>query len=113
MESICVNKYLREYRRNGTSELLHASSPCQGFSKANRNGGKNDAVNNELALTFTRGLRRTKALVGVFENVSKQFVRGTIAMRPISFPAILFTIAFSGRWYLESERHALLETYAE
>lgn len=67
---ICVNKYLRLYKRTGVVEVLHASSPCQGFSKANRNGGKNDKVNNELALSFTKGLRRTQALVGIFENVS-------------------------------------------
>lgn len=69
-ECICVNEFLRLYKSGETVEVLHASSPCQGFSKANRNGGKNDAMNNELALSFTGGLRRTKALVGIFENVS-------------------------------------------
>jgi len=69
VECKCVKKYLRMYKRNGTVQLLHASSPCQGYSKANRKGGKNDSANNELALTFTKGLRRTQALLGVFENV--------------------------------------------
>ena len=68
-ECICVNKYLDAYVRDGTVGVLHASSPCQGFSKANRKGGKNDAINNELALSFTEGLRKTQALIGIFENV--------------------------------------------
>ena len=80
VECICVNKYLRAYkqRRDGGSDddetvaVLHASSPCQGFSKENRNKipTENDKRNNELALTFTKGLRKTNALIGIFENVS-------------------------------------------
>lgn len=71
VECTCVNEYLKTYKRNSVVEVLHASSPCQGFSKANRNGGKNDKINNELALSFTEGLRRTEALIGIFENVSR------------------------------------------
>ena len=81
VECICVNKYLRAYKQrrdgggddnNGTVAVLHASSPCQGFSKENRNKipTENDKRNNELALTFTKGLRKTNALIGIFENVS-------------------------------------------
>ena len=69
---VCVNDYLQAYTRydNNVVEVLHASSPCQGFSQANRNGGKDDETNNELAFSFTEGLRKTKALIGIFENVS-------------------------------------------
>jgi hypothetical protein len=52
-----------------SAEVLHASSPCQGFSGANRTGGANDGINNELAMAFPNGMRATNALAGSFENV--------------------------------------------
>jgi DNA (cytosine-5)-methyltransferase 1 len=53
----------------GRIDAIHTSSPCQGFSKANRRGGQNDEANNELAYTFPHLLRLTGALIGSFENV--------------------------------------------
>lgn len=59
-----------EYRTSmGRVDAIHVSSPCQGFSKANRNGGQNDETNNKLSYTFVDFLRMSGALVGVFENV--------------------------------------------
>ena len=37
-----------EYRKSmGRIDVIHTSSPCQGFSKANRNGGQNDDANKD------------------------------------------------------------------
>jgi len=59
-----------EFRKNvGRVDAIHVSSPCQGFSGANRNGGQNDHINNALSYTFVDWLKVTKALVGTFENV--------------------------------------------
>lgn len=59
----------------GRIDAIHTSSPCQGFSKANRSGGQNDEANNELAYTFPDLLRLTGALVGSFENVEGMWSR--------------------------------------
>ena len=59
----------------GRIDAIHTSSPCQGFSKANRNGGQNDEANNELAYTFPHLLRVTGALVGAFENVEGMWTK--------------------------------------
>ena len=86
VESIDVNEFLKVYKvKNGRQvHLLHASSPCQGFSRANRLGGKQDDKNNELALTFTKGLKKTNALMGVFENVEGMWSRkGIFYLRKI------------------------------
>ena len=71
VEQICVNEYLKIYRRKKDQvvHLLHVSSPCQGFSGANR-GAIDNKGNNELSLSFVEGLKKTGALVGVFENVT-------------------------------------------
>jgi len=53
----------------GRIDAVHVSSPCQGFSKASRFGGKDDDANNALSYTFVELLRLTDALVGTFENV--------------------------------------------
>ena len=49
---------------------VHCSSPCQGFSKANRTGGKNDDANNKLSLRFPELLNQLGANTGSFENVT-------------------------------------------
>lgn len=73
-----VNKFIHkldtdpEYRKSfGRLDVIHASSPCQGFSKANRNPveTEKDAINNKLSYSFVDLLRVTDALMGVFENV--------------------------------------------
>ena len=55
----------------GRVDIVHASCPGQGFSKANRGKkpGKNDEANNQLSLVFPQILETTKPLVGIFENV--------------------------------------------
>eukprot|EP00977_Amphora_coffeiformis_P017969 scaffold6061_cov156-Amphora_coffeaeformis.AAC.7 len=77
VESIDVHTYIKVYKVKGDKQVhvLHASSPCQGFSRANRLGGKDDDKNNELAFTFTKGLKKFKPLVGVFENVEGMWSR--------------------------------------
>ena len=36
------------YPVSGEVDHVHASPPCKGFSRANRNGGKNDMINNKV-----------------------------------------------------------------
>ena len=55
----CVNEFLAKVKANtpgypakGSVFLIHTSSPCGGFSRANRNGGKQDLANNELSLVI-------------------------------------------------------------
>jgi hypothetical protein len=70
--ALCMdaNEFIDKWKpEDGPAHLVHGSSPCQGFSTANRNGGQNDEKNNELVFAWTDGLRKTGALVGVFENV--------------------------------------------
>lgn len=38
------------YPSVGEVDHIHASPPCKGFSRANRNGGKNDMINNNVSL---------------------------------------------------------------
>lgn len=38
------------YPSVGEVDHIHASPPCKGFSRANRNGGKNDIINNNVSL---------------------------------------------------------------
>lgn len=65
-----------DFRTNmGRIDVIHTSSPCQGFSKANRNGGQNDDANNRLSYTFVDLLRLTDALVGTFENVEGMWTK--------------------------------------
>jgi len=71
-----VNKFIEkfetdpDYRKSlGNIDAVHVSSPCQGFSKANRFGGQNDEINNKLSYTFVHFLRISNAKIGVFENV--------------------------------------------
>ena len=113
-ECICVNEFLKRYRHNGIVECLQASSPCQGFSTLNRNQEESpsDKINNELALTFSRGLRKTQALTGIFENVSLphwslEFESPMLHLM-LSY---LVTHHCTGWRYLEWKGHAVLETY--
>jgi len=86
-----VNKFIEKYEKDpqyqklvGHVDAVHASSPCQGFSKANRNGGQNDDRNNELSYSFVNLLRITNAKVGVFENVEGMWtVKGMPYLRKL------------------------------
>jgi C-5 cytosine-specific DNA methylase len=57
------------YPKPGFLHHIHASSPCQGFSDANRNGGVNDLANNELSFLFVKAVRHYLPRTGSFENV--------------------------------------------
>jgi len=48
---------------------LQASPPCQGFSLANRGGGRNDRKNNLLSLEVLRSFAILKPRTGILENV--------------------------------------------
>ena len=39
------------YPKPGEVDHIHASPPCKGFSRANRNGGKDDMTNNKVSLS--------------------------------------------------------------
>ncbi|CAB9508718.1 methyltransferase 1 [Seminavis robusta] len=80
-----------EYRRKelrekelGPIDVIHTSSPCQGFSRANRYGGVNDDANNKLSFTYPELLELLDAKVGVFENVEGMWsVKGMPYLREI------------------------------
>lgn len=57
------------YPKVGSITLLHGSSPCQGFSRANRNGGANDAVNNAETYQFMDVVKHFQPPFVTFENV--------------------------------------------
>jgi len=50
--------------------FLWMSPPCQGYSRANRNGGRNDDANNDLTLCFPDAIELLQVPVGVMENVT-------------------------------------------
>lgn len=59
-----------EYRKTiGRIDHIHASTPCQGFSGANINGGINDKLNNNLMLSPVRAIRVFQPITFSFENV--------------------------------------------
>jgi hypothetical protein len=39
------------YPKPGEVDHIHGSPPCKGFSRANRNGGKDDMLNNKVSFT--------------------------------------------------------------
>jgi DNA-methyltransferase (dcm) len=49
---------------------VHGSTPCQGFSTANRNGGKNDLKNNNCTIHFITLVRVFNPKTVSFENVT-------------------------------------------
>jgi DNA (cytosine-5)-methyltransferase 1 len=58
------------YPRKGDVDHVHASPPCQGFSGANRNGGRNDKTNNELTKLFTKAVEIFRPRTASMENVT-------------------------------------------
>jgi DNA (cytosine-5)-methyltransferase 1 len=62
--------YIGMYPQKGDYDHIHSSSPCQGFSDANRHGGKNDEKNNELAYVFVEAVRKALPPTASFENVT-------------------------------------------
>jgi DNA (cytosine-5)-methyltransferase 1 len=63
------NSTSRRYPKVGSITLLHGSSPCQGFSRANRNGGTNDAANNAETYRFIDVVKHFQPPFVTFENV--------------------------------------------
>ena len=64
------NPYSTRYPRIGAITLLHGSTPCQGFSKANRTGGANDDANNEETYQFIDVVEYFQPPYITFENVA-------------------------------------------
>jgi len=62
-------KYLEDVKH------IHASPPCQGFSGANINGGKNDKANNDLSLVWVEAIRKQRPRTASFENVTGMWRR--------------------------------------
>jgi DNA (cytosine-5)-methyltransferase 1 len=58
------------YPQMGDVDHVHASPPCQGFSFANRNGGRNDKNNNELTKIFTKAVEIFRPRTASLENVT-------------------------------------------
>lgn len=54
----------------GDVDHVHASTPCPGFSLANRSGGKNDMRNNNLSLSFIKAVEVFLPRTASFENVT-------------------------------------------
>jgi len=73
VERVCVNEWLSKYKPGDSVQLLHASTPCHGASKANRHleETEDDEKTNELILSFPAALSKTQASIGVFENVGE------------------------------------------
>ena len=65
----------------GNTLVTHTSSPCQGFSTANRNVivSDSDHRNNELSMRFVDWLRLKQPLIGSFENVVGMWRRKRIS----------------------------------
>ncbi|KAL7515579.1 hypothetical protein ACHAXN_012739, partial [Cyclotella atomus] len=57
------------YPKAGQVDHIHASPPCKGFSRANRNGGKNDMLNNKQTLLFMKAIVLFRPKTVSFENV--------------------------------------------
>ena len=65
----CKTDGFKGYPAKNTVEHTHMSSPCQGFSKANRTGGKNDETNNQVSLQIVDVIKYHTPQTGTFENV--------------------------------------------
>jgi site-specific DNA-cytosine methylase len=53
----------------GEPDHIHFSPPCKGFSRANRNGGKDDLRNNKQTLLFINGIKFFRPKTASYENV--------------------------------------------
>ena len=58
------------YVQPGCIDHVHASSPCQGYSDANRLGGKNDEANNRLIFAIILYVRFLRPRTASLENVT-------------------------------------------
>ncbi|CAJ1944249.1 unnamed protein product [Cylindrotheca closterium] len=73
----CVYHFLdksksREYKaypRQDEVDHIHASPPCQGVSRANRYGGKDDKNNNKLSFALVEAVRHFRPKTATYENV--------------------------------------------
>ena len=86
LEGCRRNPTSRRYPKVGSISLIHGSTPCQGFSLANRNGGANDAANNAETRQFIDVVKHFQPPFVTFENVegivkkkNKNYVQKMIA----------------------------------
>ncbi|KAL7564504.1 hypothetical protein ACA910_017663 [Epithemia clementina (nom. ined.)] len=80
----CENQTMG-YPQPGKVDHVHASPPCQGFSRANRTGGKNDVHHNNQSLTFVKAIKFCKPQTASLENVT-----GMLGQQHISYPRTIF-----------------------
>lgn len=72
----CVRTWFEKVKRKPEMyshikpDHIHFSSPCQGFSRANRNGGRNDEANNNLSLFCIEIVAHFLPKTISFENVT-------------------------------------------
>ena len=75
----CVQSYIEESKKAAETspyhslsiDHVHASSPCQGFSKANTHGNEaRKKEKNDLCMTFPDAVISLNKNTGTFENVS-------------------------------------------
>mmetsp|Transcript_14608 Transcript_14608/g.16716 ORF Transcript_14608/g.16716 Transcript_14608/m.16716 type:complete len:325 (+) Transcript_14608:340-1314(+) len=57
------------YPGKGEVDHIHASPPCQGFSRENRSGGHDDEVNKDLSYSFTESIEMLRPKTATMENV--------------------------------------------
>ena len=57
------------YPQSGEPDHIHWSPPCKGFSRANRNGGKDDEKNNKQTLLFIKAIKHFQPQTASYENV--------------------------------------------
>ena len=71
----CIQEFLKHYDTLkyalGKIDHVHFSSPCKGFSSANRNevSSEEDLANNDLSLLIIDAIKKTCCETAVFENV--------------------------------------------
>ena len=69
------NPKSKSYPRIGSITMIHGSTPCQGFSLANRNGGANDAANNAETYQFMDVVKHFQPPFVTFENVQGMTIK--------------------------------------
>jgi site-specific DNA-cytosine methylase len=57
------------YPSVGEVNHIHASPPCKGFPRANRNEGKHDIQNNKQTLLFIKAIKHFRPKTATFKNV--------------------------------------------
>lgn len=69
----CIQENPAYPKKSGEVDHIHASPPCKGFSSANRNGGKDDLLNNKVRTSHAYlSLRFIAMLTLLYNKLSKR-----------------------------------------